>query len=218
MPSRAQSGHRFEKIAFRGVDRPNKDQDGQQRRTQHGQSPQHRAAKRVSGDLSPLRLFLNVVCHALYCSHFRWGDKWPCARATTATATIAAPACLSILAASLHVAPVVSTSSTNKTRAPSRHPAGGPETPPARSQSAARAPSPPGAACSDAAPGSPSAWARPTIPPDNVPASRGCSSPRPKPAAPKHRNGHNHVRPNAGQMFPAPFDQKSPHCHRQRVV
>ena len=43
--------------------------------------------------------------------------SFPPARATTATATYAAPACLSILAASLHVAPVVSTSSTSSTRA-----------------------------------------------------------------------------------------------------
>ena len=42
----------------------------------------------------------------------------PAALATTATATAVAPARLSVPAASLHVAPVVSTSSTNKTRAP----------------------------------------------------------------------------------------------------
>ena len=131
------------------------------------------------------------------------GDKYPYARATTATATIAAPACLSILAASLHVAPVVNTSSTSSTRA--SFTASG-----RRTRNAPRT-------FSNRRDGAKLAWGivfcatpKPIVPHRNSQRFRqtvgqhlGAILSAPKPTPPEHRNRHDHVRPNVRQLAPA---------------
>ena len=176
-----------------------------------------------------VRCLLDLVCHALYCSHFARGSKWPCgrpggergagaaavasrwvsasARATTATATMAAPACFSTLAASLHVAPVVKTSSTSRMRA-SLTAAG------RRTRNAPRT-------FSNAAPRSQAGLRqRVATPHQDRPHRRrqpsrqatrqqlGTVLATAEAAAPEHRDRHDQVRPNRGQSLLPHFEQK----------
>ena len=167
--------------------------------------------------MDPLSLRERVRVRAVSRSCLHTPPLLPRALATTATATLAAPACLSILAASLHVAPVVRTSSTNNTRAfftarGRRH-----EMPPARSESAAKAASPPGAAyCA----------ADQNPPPHRNPQRLGQTTGQhvsivlaaAKPPPPKHGHGHNQVRPKSGQLLPSPRGQHSADGQRKPVV